>query len=49
MVMNLMPSASPKIENADHIAVSDFAREDQFLLEALQNFRSVQPAPGGSL
>ena len=27
-----------KIENADHIAVRDFPRKNQFLLEALQNF-----------
>ena len=39
--MNLVLPGFANIENADDVAVRHLAREDQLLLEALQNFRVI--------
>ena len=49
MVMKRSPSDTPEIEDADHVPMGDFPRQDQFLLESLKNagmagqFSAVSP------
>ena len=45
--MNLVFAVFPKIENSDDVAVGDLAREDQLLLEALQDFEDRWQARAG--
>ena len=49
MVMNLMPSGFAKIEDANDVFVRDLARQDQFLLETVQNLGVRRRVPGESL